>query len=133
MVSTRIAAPDPAHAADPDTAAAPDAAEPPAGAPGTAAGFVEIAVADTGTGMDQVTRARAFEPFFTTKPVGQGTGLGLSQLYGFVRQSGGTVTLDSEPGHGTTVRIRLPRLDHPPSSRAHDALAAQVRGLLTPG
>jgi len=71
--------------------------------------YVEIAVGDTGTGMDEATRARAFEPFFTTKPLGQGTGLGLSQLYGFVRQSDGVVHLDSAPGRGTTVRLLLPR------------------------
>jgi CheY-like chemotaxis protein len=71
--------------------------------------YVEISVADTGTGMDEATRARAFEPFFTTKPLGQGTGLGLSQLYGFVRQSDGLVRLDSAPGRGTVVRLYLPR------------------------
>ena len=74
--------------------------------------FVEVAVADTGTGMDEATRARAFEPFFTTKPIGQGTGLGLSQLHGFVRQSGGVVQLDSAPGQGTTVRVLMPRHNH---------------------
>ena len=77
---------------------------------GAAAGeYVEIAVADTGNGMDAATQARAFEPFFTTKPVGQGTGLGLSQVYGFVRQSGGFVRLHSAPQAGTTVRLFLPR------------------------
>jgi len=70
---------------------------------------VEVAVEDTGTGMDEVARAHAFEPFFTTKPLGQGTGLGLSQVYGFVRQSSGAVRLDSAPGQGTTVRLFLPR------------------------
>jgi len=59
--------------------------------------------------MSKATRARAFEPFFTTKPIGQGTGLGLSQVYGFVRQSGGIVRLDSAPGRGTAVRLYLPR------------------------
>jgi PAS domain S-box-containing protein len=71
--------------------------------------YVEIAVTDTGVGMDEATLARAFEPFFTTKPLGEGTGLGLSQLYGFVRQSHGTVQINSKPGRGTTVRFYLPR------------------------
>ena len=72
---------------------------------------VLIEVADTGKGMPPVVLARAFEPFFTTKPTGQGTGLGLSMAYGFVKQSGGEIVLKSTPGQGTSVRIYLPRSD----------------------
>ncbi|NEU10684.1 ATPase [Methylobacterium sp. BTF04] len=70
---------------------------------------VVVSVADTGCGMDAETMARAFEPFFTTKGVGQGTGLGLSQVFGFAKQSGGHAELDSRLGHGTIVRLYLPR------------------------
>jgi signal transduction histidine kinase/CheY-like chemotaxis protein len=73
--------------------------------------YVCIAVADTGTGMAPDVVARAFDPFFTTKPIGQGTGLGLSMIYGFARQSDGQVEIDSALGTGTTVRLYLPRHD----------------------
>jgi signal transduction histidine kinase len=73
--------------------------------------YVLIEVADTGGGMPPEVLARAFEPFFTTKPTGQGTGLGLSMAYGFVKQSGGEIVLKSETGKGTSVRIYLPRSD----------------------
>ncbi len=75
--------------------------------------YLVLSVTDTGSGMDEETLARAFEPFFTTKPVGAGSGLGLSMVYGFAKQSGGSVHIYSEPGVGTTVRLFLPTLTRP--------------------
>jgi len=72
--------------------------------------YVRLTVADTGTGMTPEVLAHAFEPFFTTKPDGQGTGLGLSQIYGFVRQSDGLARIDSKPGAGTAIHLYLPRI-----------------------
>jgi PAS domain S-box-containing protein len=81
--------------------------------------YVMVSVTDTGSGMSPEVAARVFEPFFTTKELGRGTGLGLSQVYGFARQSGGFITLDSVAGLGTTVSIYLPRAE--PVERAHPA------------
>src|SRR5262249_26605596 len=84
--------------------------EPDASQAGMAAGeYVLIAIRDTGTGMPPEVIEKAFDPFFTTKQSGAGTGLGLSHVYGFVRQSGGHVAIESEVGKGTTVRVYLPR------------------------
>ena len=81
--------------------------------------FVVIAIEDTGSGMTAQVRARALEPFFTTKPQGSGTGLGLSQVYGFASQSGGAMRLDSEPGAGTRIELLLPRAPDGGDNAAH--------------
>lgn len=89
--------------------------QPRSGGPVPASGYVAVCVSDTGTGMAASVRARAFEPFFTTKPKGMGTGLGLSMVYGFARQSDGEASIDSHPGKGTTVRLFLPAVNELPS------------------
>ncbi len=88
--------------------------------------FVAIQVQDSGAGMTPHVRAHAFEPFFTTKDVGQGTGLGLSQVFGFVRQLGGHVTLESTPGHGTKAVLFLPAAPPGPTPEAAAAAAIHV-------
>ena len=91
--------------------------------------YVLLAVSDTGVGMPADVMAKAFDPFFTTKPIGQGTGLGLSMIYGFVQQTGGHVKIQSEPGQGATIRLYLPRdLSEADAGRPKVAKAELARG-----
>jgi signal transduction histidine kinase/ligand-binding sensor domain-containing protein/ActR/RegA family two-component response regulator len=90
--------------------------------------YVRLTVRDTGHGMDAETKAHLFEPFFTTKAVGEGTGLGLAMVYGIVRQNGGWVAVESEPGQGSTFQIHLPRAQGTDEANADSALPPPKRG-----
>lgn len=88
--------------------------------------YLRVTVRDTGSGMDAATLGRAIEPFFTTKPPGEGTGLGLSQVYGFARQSGGAVEIESQPGQGASVSMLLPIAPQPDTDPDEPRIAAAI-------
>jgi nitrogen-specific signal transduction histidine kinase/CheY-like chemotaxis protein len=90
--------------------------------------YVQIAVSDNGGGMDEATQARLFEPFFTTKAVGRGTGLGLSTVFGIVKQSGGNLDVYSVPDRGTSVKVYLPRIDQPAAVEAESTRKRAASG-----
>ncbi len=87
--------------------------------------YVAVSLSDTGTGMPEAVKTRVFEPFFTTKPMGLGSGLGLSQVFGFAKQSGGSVVVDSAEGKGTTVTVYLPVAHAPVQAEADVAVATE--------
>jgi two-component system, cell cycle sensor histidine kinase and response regulator CckA len=113
--------------------AAVDEAAMGAGLPAQPGFYVMLAIRDTGTGMDEETKARIFEPFYTTKPAGKGTGLGLATVYSIVEQNGGCIFVDTSPGRGTTFKIYLPRIDEvaeAPAVQVAPAKTTQASGTI---
>jgi PAS domain S-box-containing protein len=90
--------------------------------------YVALAIGDNGSGMDTETLAHLFDPFFTTKAQGQGTGLGMTTVFGIVKQSGGGIEVSSEPGQGTSVKVYLPRIDQPAAVETEAPVAKAARG-----